>query len=414
MSNKNLFLIFFIILLDSFNAKILSQSLQRQWLNTCNNSKCTTAITQCSMTGCVDSTSCKNCIINKDPLCLQCAFDIFNPNNLFEIYGNDYLLCDPNIALETHVCSIFCKDEFKKNIGQCKQFEIYTACFCYSNFNGNLVKTENVVSEVRSVTNGNNEIAVGLENGDIYIYSNTGLFLRKFTTEPDHPVTGIAYLSNGNIAATGFFGTNIYSSNGTLKFTFAECCGQAITVLENGDIASTYGNDIYIWDHNSNIEKFHLYGHSDKVQSLAVLSNDVLASGSSDRIIRLWNTKYGVWLNSLIGHTSDVFSLIVLENGYLASGSADKTIKIWNVNTGVMVKNILTNHQNILFSIVLLPNGRIASGSADNSIKIWNKETGKLEKTLTNGHTFWVSQMVINNDGYLVSVSYDETIKFWN
>ncbi len=70
--------------------------------------------------------------------------------------------------------------------------------------------------------------------------------------------------------------------------------------------------------------------HTNGVYSLIVLSNDLLASGSGDKTIIIWNIKSEYKMNTLIGHTDWVRSLAVLPDGYLASGSDDKTIKIWN------------------------------------------------------------------------------------
>jgi WD40 repeat protein len=76
-----------------------------------------------------------------------------------------------------------------------------------------------------------------------------------------------------------------------------------------------------------------LEGHSDSVISVN-FSNDskVLASGSWDNSIKLWDYKNGIELVTLNGHTSWVWSIAFSPDGkYLASGSYDKTIKLWDV-----------------------------------------------------------------------------------
>ncbi len=56
---------------------------------------------------------------------------------------------------------------------------------------------------------------------------------------------------------------------------------------------------------------------------------------------------------------------------YLASGSSDKTIKIWEVATGKVLRT-LTGHSHSVNSVVYSPDGRyLASGSGDKTIKIW-------------------------------------------
>ena len=73
-----------------------------------------------------------------------------------------------------------------------------------------------------------------------------------------------------------------------------------------------------------------LNGHGSSVLSVAFDSNNILASGSSDRTIKLWNKNTGHLLRTLIGHGSSVSSVAFDNNDILASGSLDWTIKLWS------------------------------------------------------------------------------------
>jgi WD40 repeat protein len=58
----------------------------------------------------------------------------------------------------------------------------------------------------------------------------------------------------------------------------------------------------------------------------------------------------------------------------LASGSEDKTIKLWNLKTGDLLCT-LTGHEGSVRSVAISPDGQtLASGSHDNSIKLWEKK----------------------------------------
>ena len=61
----------------------------------------------------------------------------------------------------------------------------------------------------------------------------------------------------------------------------------------------------------------------------------MIASGSSDRTVRLWDVVTGAEIRTLEGHTRGVDSVSFSPDGKtLASGSRDYTIRLWDVGTG--------------------------------------------------------------------------------
>ena len=62
---------------------------------------------------------------------------------------------------------------------------------------------------------------------------------------------------------------------------------------------------------------FTLQGHSDFVLCLQVLSREMVASGSGDHLIKIWNIKTGKCLNTLYGHAGYVNCLQVPSNNNL-------------------------------------------------------------------------------------------------
>jgi WD40 repeat protein len=70
----------------------------------------------------------------------------------------------------------------------------------------------------------------------------------------------------------------------------------------------------------------------------------------------------------------------------LASGSDDNTIKLWEVASGSPVRT-LTGHTYAVNSVAFSPDGLLlASGSDDKTIKLWEVASGSLVRTLS-GHT---------------------------
>ena len=213
------------------------------------------------------------------------------------------------------------------------------------------------------------------------------------------------------------------------------------------------------------------------VNSVAISpDNQVLASGSDDKSIRLWNVATGEVIATLVGHTGFVQSVAFSPDGaILASGSDDKMIKLWDLQTYQEICT-LSEHSRAVKSVTFspippqpplgkggqfdppqpplakggqfdppqpplakggqfdLPNpadqkstvsvgfplfkgdgrGIFASGSWDKTIKLWDLKAKKAICTLT-GHQLQVTCVSFSPDGrYLASASFDRTVRLWD
>jgi len=192
-----------------------------------------------------------------------------------------------------------------------------------------------------------------------------------------------------------------------------------LTILNNEMIASaSLDKEIKIWNISKKSPHMTLKGHSDYVSCLAYLKeDDLLASGSWDTKIFIWNYKTGQ--HNIIEDTEKIKSLVYLNDKKIASCSESKKIKIFNyldINSSEII--ILTGHKNIVNCLCSLnKKDWLISGDQDGSIKIWNYKTSKKEIFTLEGHKDSVRCIISLNEeekNLIASSSNDGQIKIWN
>ncbi len=77
-----------------------------------------------------------------------------------------------------------------------------------------------------------------------------------------------------------------------------------------------------------------IYGHTDRVKSVAFSKEGLLASGSRDRKTKIWDINTGSCLRTISGHSQSVECVAFNRDTLMATGSEDNTVRICNFNTG--------------------------------------------------------------------------------
>ena len=161
-------------------------------------------------------------------------------------------------------------------------------------------------------------------------------------------------------------------------------------------------------------ELYTLEGHSDYVNTVAFCpKKDLLASGSSDKTIKLWEPSSGKILKTFSQNNSEVFSIAFSPDGnMLASKSAGNKLKV-QITSNYKKKRTLSGHSGSIYSIAFSPDGTLlASGSDDRTVKLWQGNDTTSSIFLNHDHSVY-SVAFNSKSNILASAGESNTIKLW-
>src|SRR5262249_3742912 len=165
------------------------------------------------------------------------------------------------------------------------------------------------------------------------------------------------------------------------------------------------------------------------VRALAMsAAGTLLAAAGDGPAIRLWTVATGkpAATDGLKGHTDWLLCLAFSPDGNrLAASGYDGTIRLWEIATGKKLleasgkppapANTPPGPPNIVWALAFSPDSKqLAVGGADEQIHILNTADGKIIRSLP-GHTSAVTGLAFHPSGtLLVSTSKDRTVRLWN
>ncbi|MCC5658291.1 serine/threonine protein kinase [Nostoc sp. XA010] len=116
-----------------------------------------------------------------------------------------------------------------------------------------------------------------------------------------------------------------------------------------------------------------LSGHAWAVLTVAFSPDgQILATGSDDNTIKLWEVSTGQLICTLVGHSWSVVAMAFTADGEtLLSASCDKTVKLWKVSTAEEIVTLSGHIDSVSAVAVSKVTQLIASGSRDKTIKLW-------------------------------------------
>ena len=186
--------------------------------------------------------------------------------------------------------------------------------------------------------------------------------------------------------------------------------------------AAGHSRRIYIF--SNSLEHMGTFsGHKKCIQCLCAISNKILASGSRDNKIKIWNIENKVIISTLSQKTSIVSALCNINEGVFVSGSGDKSLIIWSLckipespstSTSTYFHRVLTGHKSYITGIIRINKREIICSEVEGDLRIWDIIEGVCTIYIPSvgGAINYIYQMKQHKES-VVAISYNRKISIW-
>ncbi|KAI0098876.1 hypothetical protein GGR51DRAFT_565282 [Nemania sp. FL0031] len=143
----------------------------------------------------------------------------------------------------------------------------------------------------------------------------------------------------------------------------------------------------------------------------------LIASGSKDSIVRIWDTQTGNLQHTLHGHNDDVNCLAVSTTGLLASGSRDKSVRVWEYRyaIGRFDQREFSRLPGPVNAVRFSPDGKYLIAASGHNLHMWGFGTEADEAQILRGHEGDIKSVAFSHDGSLIVSAGDKgVIHIWD
>ena len=177
--------------------------------------------------------------------------------------------------------------------------------------------------------------------------------------------------------------------------------------------SGSYDNKVRLWDVATHTNIATLEGHEEIVTSVAFSPDGTfLASGDDDGWVKFWDVSSHENTATFRGHRESIISVVFSHDGALLASTAERsTAKLWNVATKENIATLGRWTQSIA-SISFSSDGTLVASGGDTTL-LWDMETKEVIATL-GGHWRDVSVAFSPDGTLLASGASDGTVKLWN
>jgi WD40 repeat protein len=155
-------------------------------------------------------------------------------------------------------------------------------------------------------------------------------------------------------------------------------------------------------------------GHQNDVYAAAFgPDGQVLATGSGDGTVRLWDWQQGEVRHVLGTGGAPVWAVAFSADGqYLAAADEAGKIWVWNVTQVALLEATLRNESRVR-ALAFSPAGdRLVAGAEDGAAYLWDWKARDVREL--HGHWGWIESVAFHPGGqYIATTGHDGTVRLW-
>lgn len=179
-------------------------------------------------------------------------------------------------------------------------------------------------------------------------------------------------------------------------------------------VSGAEDGQIIVWDLDRRTPRRHCATPGTPVWSIAIIGNDELvAAGGEDEFVRLYDLNSGALLDEQAGHRDWVRAVASNSSSLLASGSGDRTVCIWDASTRRLVPQRADSLPSRVRAVVMSPDGRSATAACEDATLRALAASGQVATVGMPTGVDWIRTIARLEDGSILAGCEDGALRRW-
>lgn len=237
-------------------------------------------------------------------------------------------------------------------------------------------------------------------------------------SRPDWTVNAVGFSRDGQMLAVGSYN----SSGSEITFHAPRTGGSVRTMLrdptnlisslvfspDGRHLIAAIGSRTRMWELESGKEVHVFEGNVNPSLALSADGNTVAIGTTNEKVVRLFDTRTGKPGRQFPEHSEGTLSLAFAPNGFvLAVGSYDGRITLWNFVTGEWIRSVVQPDLDAPFSVAFNPAATILAAGSYNEVRTWVSKTSVPIQTYDSGDAGTAYGVSFSPDGTLLAAGFD-------